>query len=138
MSKRNVYGNFERLGNKTTAKRSQITPEERLATAIIIQAYKDYNGALTPTPPTIKYKRVRADKRRVRRDCENFFASDWYKNLTTLDPQIMIKRAMVLKRKKCVKRFAALVLRSRKPDRSAELEDWQKREIKRKRKRRHV
>lgn len=138
MSKRNVYGNFESLNNAPTSRRVHISPYDRLAVAIIIQAYKDYNRALTPTPPTVKYKRVRADKRRVREECEEFFFSEWYDTLTTIQPSVLINRAMLNKRRKTERRYAKLLMQARKPDRRVELEGWQKKEIRNKRKRRNV
>lgn len=138
MSKRNIYGNFQELGGLPSGigAPTRITPYERLAVAIILQAFKDYNSALTPTPPGDRYKKVRKEKKRVRKNCESFFAGPWYEALTTLDPNIIISRAMTLKRKKTARRYAAILAKARRPERGSCLEDWQRAEIKRKR--RHV
>jgi len=61
---------------------------EQLANAIIMQAVKDYRNAL---------KRLRKHPRNgtalfTKREVERFFRSDWYTSLTTVDPEILIRK----------------------------------------------
>lgn len=51
-----------------------------LAEAIILKAVKDYRKAL-------KY-----DARGVKRECERFFRSNWFKTLTTIDGENLIRK----------------------------------------------
>ena len=51
-----------------------------LAEAIILKAVKDYRRAL-------KY-----DARSVKRECERFFRSAWFKTLTTIDGENLIQK----------------------------------------------
>lgn len=112
--------------------RANITPYERLANAIIIKAVIDYERALAPTPPTRRYRKHRLEKYRERRRIEKFFGSGWYYTLTDIEPNVLLKDVFTHKRSKTVRRWARLVERSRKPIRP-ELELWQKREIRLKR-----
>ena len=59
-------------------------PYESLANAIILQAAKDYRNAL---------KRLKKHPNReidlyMKQEVEQFFRSDWYSCLTTVDPEI--------------------------------------------------
>ena len=51
-----------------------------LAEAIILKAVKDYRKAL------------KCDARGVKRECERFFRSEWFKILTTLDGESLIQK----------------------------------------------
>jgi len=132
--RRNTFGNFAgSYGVETVGGgQSGITPHEALAIAIVARAVKDYDMALSPLPPSVKYKKVRREKYNERKRLEAFFAGDWYKTLTALDPSCFMRECFVRKRSKVVRRWNKLLLRARKPSR-ADLEPWQLREIKRKR-----
>ena len=61
---------------------------ERLANAIILQAVKDYRGAL---------KRLKKHPNRdidlyMKQEVERFFRSRWYSCLTTVDPEMLIRK----------------------------------------------
>lgn len=61
---------------------------ERLANAIILQAVKDYRRTLKrlskrPHDSDIKKEKV---------DLEQFFRSDWFSTLTSLDPELLIEK----------------------------------------------
>lgn len=61
---------------------------ERLANAIILQAVKDYRNVL---------KRLKKHPNReidlyMKQEVEQFFRSDWYSCLTTVDPEILIRK----------------------------------------------
>lgn len=63
-------------------------PYERLANAIILQAVKDYRNAL---------KRLNKHPNRdidlyMKKEVEQFFRSSWYSCLTTLDPEMLIRK----------------------------------------------
>ena len=58
---------------------------ERLAQAIILQAAKDYRGGLK------RYKRTGRENDDVRRG-ERFFKSDWFKMLSGVDGEYIIKK----------------------------------------------
>jgi len=63
-------------------------PYESLANAIILQAAKDYRNAL---------KRLKKQPNReidlyMKQEVEQFFRSDWYSCLTTVDPEILIRK----------------------------------------------
>ena len=63
-------------------------PYERLANAIILQAVKDYRNAL---------KRLKKHPNReidlyMKQEVEQFFRSDWYSCLTTVDPEMLIRK----------------------------------------------
>ena len=60
----------------------------RLANAVILQAAKDYHNAL---------KRLKKHPRNetalyTKREVERFFRSDWYASLTTVNPEILIRK----------------------------------------------
>lgn len=67
---------------------SDIKNYENLANAIVIQAAKDYRKALR------KYKRQPENKavKSEIREIERFFRSNWYRTLTVLDGEMLIKR----------------------------------------------
>lgn len=63
-------------------------PYENLANAIVAQAAKDYIAALK------KLKRKRNNKMAMQEamDLERFFHSAWYAQLTSVDPDYLIRR----------------------------------------------
>lgn len=65
-----------------------ITPYENLANAIILQAVKDYRGALKKLEKRPNYEPAKIMKNEV----ERFFRSDWYRELTSIDGNILIKK----------------------------------------------
>ncbi len=59
---------------------------ERLANAIILQAAKDYRLALKKLN-----KHPQSSKALyIKKEVEQFFRSDWYASLTTVDPEMII------------------------------------------------
>ena len=54
---------------------------EDLANAIIYQAVKDYRKACR----RLKRNPKRLDAQAMKTDCEEFFRSKWYKDLTSID-----------------------------------------------------
>lgn len=61
---------------------------ENLANAIILQAVKDYRKALRKLNRNSQNK----DAKRTVSDVERFFRSDWYKALTSVDGELLIKK----------------------------------------------
>ena len=63
-------------------------PYENLANAIVLQAVKDWRSAVR----TLK-KRPRYDPaKQMRDDCERFFLSDWFEELTSVDGGIILRK----------------------------------------------
>ena len=63
-------------------------PYERLANAIILQAAKDYRLALK-----ILNKHPQSSKALyIKKEVEQFFHSNWYSLLTTIDPEMIIHK----------------------------------------------
>lgn len=65
-----------------------MNPYERLANATVLRAVEDYRDAL---------KRLSGfphdrDSRRTKAEVERFFRSGWFSTLTTLDPEMLIKK----------------------------------------------
>ena len=63
-------------------------PYEQLANAIVLQAVKDYRKALKKL---MKYPRHETAKRSIA-EVERFFHSDWYKELTSVDGDYVLKK----------------------------------------------
>lgn len=61
---------------------------EDLANAIVLQATKDYREALKKLNKEPKNTWAKLTKLEV----EIFFRSSWYKELTSLDPEMLIER----------------------------------------------
>ena len=55
-------------------------PYRLLADAVILQAVKDYRKAL------------KRDNRAVKRECCRFFRSQWFKELTNIDGELLISK----------------------------------------------
>ena len=64
-----------------------MNPFEELANAVVIQAAKDYTKALKTLR---KYPRDK-DAGSVKNDCERFFRSSWYKTLTSVDGEFLMR-----------------------------------------------
>jgi hypothetical protein len=63
-------------------------PYEELAKAIIVQAATDYREALK----ILKEDPTRLKGQRLKSDCERFFRSQWFKALTEVDGEFLIKK----------------------------------------------
>lgn len=61
---------------------------ENLANAIILQAAKDYRKVLRKLNRNAQNK----DAKRTVSEVEKFFRSDWYKILTSVDSELLIKK----------------------------------------------
>ncbi len=61
---------------------------EDLANAIVLQAVKDYRDSLKRLK---KYPNKDTDLFTIQ-EVEQFFRSDWYSTLTTIDPEILIRK----------------------------------------------
>ena len=64
------------------------TPYESLANAIILRAVEDYRKALRVLSGHPYHRDALQKKRSILR----FFRSDWFRVLTNLDPELLIKR----------------------------------------------
>lgn len=62
----------------------------KLSNAIIIQAARDYRKALK----RLKEHPHDMDARGVKDECERFFSSQWYSQLTNVDGKLIIRRIM--------------------------------------------
>ena len=65
-----------------------MNPYERLANGIILQAVKDYREALQDLRVNPSYP----DALRTVSEVERFFRSGWFSALTTIDPEVLIKK----------------------------------------------
>ena len=63
-------------------------PWENLANAIILQAVKDYREARKKH----KKRPQNEDAKLMIADCEAFFRSDWFKALTELDDEMLLRK----------------------------------------------
>ena len=63
-------------------------PWENLANAIILQAVKDYREARRK----LKKRPKNEDAKLMISDCEAFFRSDWFKALTELDDEMLLRK----------------------------------------------
>ena len=63
-------------------------PYQDLANAIILMAVKDYRDALKKLKKRPEYGPAQDMKNEV----ERFFRSDWYRELTSVDGNILIKK----------------------------------------------
>lgn len=69
----------------------------RLADAIILRACDDYRNALLgyricKSNNKSDKANIRNNGNSVKKECERFFMSDWYKKLTYLDEKVLIKK----------------------------------------------
>ena len=64
------------------------TPYENIANAIILMAVKDYRSALKKLKKRPNYEPAKIIKNEV----ERFFRSDWYRELTSVDGNVLIKK----------------------------------------------
>ncbi len=66
---------------------SEITNYENFANAIILQAVKDYRMALKCLKANPKNRTARAEKDEI----DRFFRSQWFKVLTSVDGEMLIR-----------------------------------------------
>ena len=65
-----------------------IDPYEDLANAIVLLAVKDYRDALKKL---MKYPHHESAKH-TKAEVERFLRSDWYRELTTVEPEILLRK----------------------------------------------
>ncbi|MDA5956280.1 hypothetical protein NAA88_12120 [Listeria monocytogenes] len=65
-----------------------IDPYEDLANAIVLLAVKDYRDALKKL---MKYPRHESAKH-TKAEVERFLRSDWYRELTAVEPEIILRK----------------------------------------------
>ena len=65
-----------------------IDPYEDLANAIVLLAVKDYRDALKKL---MKHPRHESAKR-TKAEVERFLRSDWYRELTEVEPEILLRK----------------------------------------------
>lgn len=63
-------------------------PYQNLANGIILRAVKDYRTALRKLKKRPKY----GPAQDIKNEVERFFHSDWYRELTSVDGEILIKK----------------------------------------------
>ena len=63
-------------------------PYQDLANAIILMAVKDYRDALKK----LKKRPCHGPAKDMKNEVERFFRSDWYRELTSVDGNILIKK----------------------------------------------
>ena len=63
-------------------------PIQELANAIILQAVKDWREA----KHKLKKRPKNEDAKLMVQDCEEFFRSDWFKALTNLDGEMLLRK----------------------------------------------
>lgn len=63
-------------------------PYERLASAIVLQAVKDYRNVLKRLKINPDSRSAKADKDEL----ERFFRSQWYECLTSIDGEMLIEK----------------------------------------------
>ena len=70
------------------ARETTIPPEQMLANAIIIQAADDYRTSLR----RLKLNRMNREYLRMKEECERFFQSQWFEQLTNVDGKAIMMR----------------------------------------------
>ena len=70
------------------ARETPIPPEQMLANAIIIQAADDYRISLR----RLKLNRMNREYLRMKEECERFFQSQWFEQLTNVDGKAIMMR----------------------------------------------
>ena len=65
-----------------------MTPYERLANGIVLQAVKDYRDALE----RLSHFPCDRDRQRTQAEVERFFRSGWFSTLTSIDPEALIEK----------------------------------------------
>lgn len=67
---------------------NHLNPYEGLANGIILQAVRDYRDA----NKKLARGRKNEDASRTKQECLRFFRSGWFDALTTIDPELLIKK----------------------------------------------
>lgn len=76
--------------------KKQVAPQdayENLANAIIVQAFEDHMGAVR-TMKTFSWDKKSKEYVRAlstKNECERFFRSEWFKALTTVDGEVLLR-----------------------------------------------
>lgn len=70
------------------SKTDNLDPYESLANAIVLQAVKDYRDALFKLSlhPNSRDSKIKKE------ECERFFRSGWYHQLTSVDPEYLLRK----------------------------------------------
>ncbi len=63
-------------------------PYENLANAIVLTAVHDYRDALKK----LSRGRKNTDAETTKNECERFFRSQWYQELTSVDGELLIRK----------------------------------------------
>lgn len=63
-------------------------PYQNLANAVILMAVKDYRYALKK----LKKRPCHGPAKDMKNEVERFFRSDWYRELTSVDGNVLIKK----------------------------------------------
>lgn len=61
---------------------------EDLANAIVLQAVKDWRKAVKTLKKRPRYEAAK----QMRDDCERFFRSDWFEELTNVDGSVILRK----------------------------------------------
>ena len=61
---------------------------ENLANAIVLQAVKDWRKAVKTLKKRPRYEAAK----QMRDDCERFFRSDWFEELTSVDGSVILRK----------------------------------------------
>ena len=59
-----------------------------LANAIVMQAVKDWRTSVQVLKKRPRHEKAKA----MKADCERFFKSDWFENLTSVDGNVILHR----------------------------------------------
>ena len=68
--------------------KEQTNPYEELANAIVLQAVTDYRKVLK----LLKEHPKSIDANRMKKECVNFFNSQWFSALTNLNGKVLLKK----------------------------------------------
>ena len=63
-------------------------PYENLANAIVLQAVKDWRESVRK----LKRNQKNTDAAMMKKECEEFFLSDWFSQLTDMDGRYLLRR----------------------------------------------
>ena len=61
---------------------------EELANAIVLQAVKDWRKAVK----TLKKKPRKESAKQMKEECERFFRSEWFEELTSVDGSVILRK----------------------------------------------
>lgn len=70
------------------SKNDSYNPYEQLANAIVLSAVKDYREAISK----LARGRKNQNAEMLRDECLRFFRSGWFKTLTNVDPEYLIRK----------------------------------------------